>query len=73
MNVPISIRPQRPLAFERFQQELGLFGDDFTTARQLVALLEATAPALSEVDRTQLARLMSSTAHAILCTTDKRV
>jgi hypothetical protein len=75
MSAPVPIRrPTRPLAFERLQHELDLFGDDFTTARSLLALLEAAAPCLSELDRVQLSRLMSSTAHAILLTCDcKRV
>jgi hypothetical protein len=62
-------RPVRPPAFEQFQRELGLpFGDDFTACRKLVSLIEAAAPLLSEIDRVQISRLMSSTAHAILLT-----
>ncbi len=61
--------------FERFQQDLGLpYGADFDACRRLVALIEAAAGLLDEIDRTQLARIMSSTAHSILLTcSNKRV
>ena len=68
----VTLRPVRPPAFERLQRELQLpFGDDFTAARQLVAMIEAIAPSMSELDRRQLARIMSATAHSILLTCDR--
>jgi hypothetical protein len=64
-------RSARPPAFEQFQRELGLpYGDDFSACRKLIALVEAAAPLLNELDRVQVSRLMSSTAHAILLTCD---
>jgi len=72
MSVP-SLRPVRPPAFERLQQELQLpYGDDFTAARQLLAMIEGVAPIMSEIDRLQLARIMSATAHAITLSCDRR-
>lgn len=65
MTVP-SLRPVRPLAFEQLQRSLGQpFGADFDTARQLVALVEAVAPGLTDLDRLHLGRLMVSTGHEI--------
>jgi hypothetical protein len=70
MSVPVSMhRPSRPLAFERIQYALSLpCGDDFTTARLLIGLIEQTAGSLSELDRQQIARLMTSTGHSIQLT-----
>ena len=65
MTVP-TLRPVRPPAFERLQQDLRLpFGDDFTACRQLVAMIEAIAPLMSELDRQQLGRLMTAAGHQI--------
>ena len=73
MSVPAPIRKQRPLVLEVVQRDLGLpFGDDFSACRKLIALIEATAPCLNELDRVQVSRLMSSTAHAIMLTCEKR-
>lgn len=72
MSVP-TLRPIRPPAFERLQQGLGMsYGDDFGTARKLIALIEDAAPLLSDLDRRHLARVMSAGAHSILLTCDKR-
>jgi hypothetical protein len=73
MTVPVPLH-RRPPAFERIQYALSLpCGDDFTTARLLISLIEATAPGLSEIDRQQIARLMTSAGHSILLTCrDKR-
>ena len=63
----------RPPAFEQFQRQLNLpYGDDFTACRTPIALIEAAAPCLSELDRMQIGRLMSSTAHSIILTCNKR-
>jgi hypothetical protein len=66
---------QSSFAFERLMQQLGVsHGDNFTAARQLVALVEANAPNMSVVDRLQLARIMSATAHSItLSCGDERI
>ena len=72
MTVP-TLRPVRPPALEVLQRDLGMsYGDDFGTARKLVALIEDAAPLMSELDRRHLARVMSAGAHAILLTCDKR-
>ena len=71
----LTVRQSGParLAFERLQQQMGLMcGDDFTACRQLIALVEAVAPSMSELDRRQLSRIMSSTGHSILLSCDKR-
>ena len=71
--IPVVRQSAQSLAFERLMQDMGVsYGDEFTACRRLVALIEAVAPRLNEVDRTQVARLMSSTAHAISLTCDKR-
>ena len=73
MTVPVPIKPARPPGFERLTQELRLpYGDDFTAARQLVGLIEAAAPLLCELDRLQLSRIMSATAHSIALTCSQR-
>jgi hypothetical protein len=72
MNVP-TIRPARPPAFELLQRQLNLScGDDFGAARRLLGLIEAAAPLMNELDRLQLARIMSATAHSITLTCEKR-
>ena len=56
----------RPDAFVSLQRQLGLpHGDDFGAARMLVALVEHVAPAMNEIDRRQLGRLMTAAGHAI--------
>jgi hypothetical protein len=71
---PVVRQPARPLAFDRLALQLGLpCSDDFTIARQLLALLEAAAPSMSATDRLQLSRIMSATAHAITLSCDKRI
>jgi hypothetical protein len=66
MTTPVSIRTARPPAFERLMQDLNVFpGNEFNAARQLVGLLEAVAPSLSELDRQHLGRLMTSVGHSI--------
>jgi hypothetical protein len=47
-------------------------GHNLLAATRLVAMLEAVAPRLNEVDRLQLGRLMVSTGHAITLTCCKR-
>ena len=66
--------PAPAFALERIAAQIGVpYDNRFSACRALVALIEAAAQDLSETDRTQLARLMSATAHAILCSTSKRV
>jgi hypothetical protein len=68
MSVPVRIfnRPVRPPALEQLQMQLGLpYGDDFTCARRLLTLVEASAPLLSERDRIDLSRLLYAAAHAV--------
>jgi hypothetical protein len=75
MTIPVVRQStQSLLMFERLTMDMGLsHGDQFTACRRLLALIETVAPHLPEADRTQLARLVSSTGHAILLTcSDKR-
>jgi hypothetical protein len=71
MSAPLPVRqlarpPARPPAFEQLMQAMNVYpGNEFTAARQLVALIEHVAPLMSEVDRVQLGRLMASTGHTI--------
>ena len=66
MTVPMMRQPAQSLVFERLMQQMGVaHGDDFGAARLLVALIEHTAPMMNEIDRLQLARIMSATAHSI--------
>jgi hypothetical protein len=55
-------------------QDLQVFpGNEFTAARQLVALIEEVAPTMSETDRLHLARIMSASAHALTLSCQKRI
>jgi hypothetical protein len=66
MTTPVSIRTARPPAFEHLMQAMNIYpGGEFNAARQLVALLEASAPCMPELDRQQLGRLMVTAGHSI--------
>jgi hypothetical protein len=68
MSAPVRIlnRPVRPPALEQLQMQLGLsYGDDFTACRKLIALIEAAAPCLNELDRQQISRLLYAAGHAV--------
>lgn len=66
MSVPMMQQPVQSLMFERLMQQMGVpYGDGFTACRKLVALVEHVAPAMNEIDRLQLGRLMVSTGHEI--------
>jgi hypothetical protein len=51
-----------------FGQLAASFGNDFIAAKTLIAMLEVAASKMSALDRTQIARLMTSTGHSILLT-----
>lgn len=75
MTVPMTMRQTavQSLVFERLMQQMGVaHGDGFTACRQLVALIEHAAPSMAEIDRLQLARIMSATAHSITLSCDRR-
>jgi hypothetical protein len=69
MSVPVTLRP---LELDYMLCQLALpAGHNFLAATRLVAMLEAIAPRLNEVDRLQLGRLMVSTGHSITLTCRK--
>jgi hypothetical protein len=73
MSIPVIRQPAQSLMFERLMQDMNVsHGDTFTACRRLLALVEGAAAGLNEVDRVQVSRLMSSTAHAIYLTCEKR-
>ena len=62
MNTSVARQP----AFEFLAQHLNVpIGHDFMTAKTLIAMIEAVAPRMSEIDQVQLGRLMVSTGHEI--------
>jgi hypothetical protein len=63
MNTSVAFRQP---TFEVLAQHLNVPIDhDFMTAKTLLAIIEAAAPRMNEVDQVQLGRLMVSTGHAI--------
>jgi hypothetical protein len=63
MNTSVTFRQA---AFEFLAQHLNLpIGHDFLTAKTLIAIIEAVAPRMNEIDQVQLGRLMVSTGNEI--------
>jgi hypothetical protein len=64
---PVTVRsPNAAASFEFLSQHLNVpFGHDFMAAKTLLAIIEAAAPRMNEVDQVQLGRLMVATGHAI--------
>ena len=66
MNTSVTAFRQQPPVFEFLAQHLNVpIGHDFMTAKTLLAIIEAAAPRMNEVDKVQLGRLMVATGHAI--------
>jgi hypothetical protein len=63
MTAPVALRMP---AFDQLAQHLNVpIGHDFMAAKTLIAMIEAVAPRMNEIDRLQIGRLIISTGHEI--------
>jgi hypothetical protein len=63
MTAPVAVRMP---AFDQLAQHLNVpIGHDFMAAKMLIAMIEAVAPRMNEIDRLQIGRLMVATGHEI--------
>jgi hypothetical protein len=70
MTAPVALRMS---AFDQLAHHLNVpIGHDFMAAKTLIAMIEAVAPRMNEIDRLQIGRLMVSTGHEITLSCRRR-
>jgi hypothetical protein len=70
MTAPVALRMP---AFDQLAQHLNVpIGHDFMAAKTLIAMIEAVAARMNEIDRLQIGRLMVSTGHEITLSCRRR-